>query len=63
MSERSSAGERARDGQDPGPCVDQHEAGVERPRGSAGDLRKAGSGLDRRGDRVERSEVEPTRRP
>ena len=35
-------------------AVDQHEARVERPRGRAHDLRQAGAGRDRLGDRLER---------
>ena len=62
MSERSSAGERAATASTWPGAVDQHEARVERARGGADDLGQAGPRLDRRGDRVQRGEVEPARR-
>ena len=61
ISERSSAGERAATASTAGRAVDQDEAGVQRPRGRAQDLRQPGAGLDGIGDRGERPQVRGAR--
>ena len=61
--QRALLGGRARgDGEHDARAVDQHEARVERPRGGAHDLRQAGAGRDRLGDRLERPQVRRRRR-